>query len=102
MGPYILQDGSYHCVFLRTRLVISVGGFFTTIHNIIDVARQRLYLNGCQHSFVLKNGKPTTAPVISRLRSALMKLRFQTIGQDKPRLSQWCRTETYQVKIYWA
>lgn len=48
---YTLRHGRYHCVFLRTRLVISVGGFLTTIHNIIDVARQRLYLYGCQHSF---------------------------------------------------
>lgn len=45
---YVLQSGVYHCVFLRTRLVISVGGFFTTIHIIIDVARQRLYLDWCQ------------------------------------------------------
>lgn len=45
---FIATCGLYHCVFLRTRLVTSVGGFFTTIHIIIDVARHRLYLEGRQ------------------------------------------------------
>lgn len=49
----ILQKGVYHCVFLRIRLVTSVGGFFTTIHIIIDVARQRLYLYRRQHGLAI-------------------------------------------------
>lgn len=46
--------GIYHCVFLRTRLVTSVGGFFTTIHIIIDVARHKLYLERCQQGWKIE------------------------------------------------
>lgn len=31
-------------MFIRTRLVISEGGFLMTIHNMMEVARDKLYL----------------------------------------------------------
>jgi len=34
-----------HSLFWRTRRDISAGGFFTTIHNITDVAAARAYLH---------------------------------------------------------
>lgn len=34
----------YQFLFMRTRLVMSVGGFLTTIHSMMDVARLKLYL----------------------------------------------------------
>lgn len=34
----------YQFLFMRTRRVISFGGFLTTSQNIIDVARERPYL----------------------------------------------------------
>jgi len=34
----------HHVLFMRTRLEISVGGFLTIIQNIMDVARERPYL----------------------------------------------------------
>jgi hypothetical protein len=38
-----IHDQSLFCL---TRRAISAGGFFTTIHNIMDVAAARAYLNG--------------------------------------------------------
>lgn len=34
----------HQCLFIRTRLAISEGGFLMTIHNMMDVARDKLYL----------------------------------------------------------
>lgn len=35
---------NHQCLFIRTRLEMSEGGFLMTIHNIIEVARDKLYL----------------------------------------------------------
>lgn len=35
---------NHQCLFIRTRLAISEGGFLMTIHNMMDVARDKLYL----------------------------------------------------------
>lgn len=45
---HISKQVLHHSVFRRTLLAISVGGFRMTIHSIMDVARLRLYLCGCQ------------------------------------------------------
>lgn len=34
----------HQCLFIRTRLEMSEGGFLMTIHNMMEVARDKLYL----------------------------------------------------------
>lgn len=36
----------HQCLFIRTRLEMSEGGFLITIHNMMEVARDKLYLWG--------------------------------------------------------
>lgn len=35
---------NHQCLFIRTRLEMSEGGFLMTIHNMMEVARDKLYL----------------------------------------------------------
>lgn len=35
---------NHQCLFIRTRFAMSEGGFLMTIHNMMEVARDKLYL----------------------------------------------------------
>lgn len=37
----------HQCLFIRTRFAMSEGGFLMTIHNMMEVARDKLYLWRC-------------------------------------------------------
>lgn len=51
----------HQCLFIRTRLEMSEGGFLMTIHNMMEVARDKLYLWGSVSMCCVSRGIDTGA-----------------------------------------